>query len=286
MNLIKGKHLEGERALFQCEDSQIESCLFDNGESPLKEGKNLIVVNTDFGWKYPLWYNRNLTVKNCHFLKDSKSGLWYVKNGTFSSLDIEAIKEFRYCEGIRIEDTSFHHGAETLWNCKDVSLKRLEIQEADYFGFHSSDIEGEKLHLVGNYCFDSGKNIYLKDSVLLSKDAFWNAEHVLLVNCVIEGEYFGWNSSDITLIHCTIKSHQGFCYMKNLKLIDCKIEESDLIFEYCENIDVTSLTPLSTVKNPISGKIKAPSIECLIENDAKIDHTKVLIESEVKSREI
>ena len=185
MNLIKGKHLEGERALFQCEDSQIESCLFDNGESPLKEGKNLIVVNTDFGWKYPLWYNKNLTVKNCHFLKDSKSGLWYVKNGTFSSLDIEAVKEFRYCEGIRIEDTSFHHGAETLWNCKDVSLKRLEIQKADYFGFHSSDIEGERLHLVGNYCFDSGKNIYLKDSVLLSKDAFWNAEHVLLVNCVI-----------------------------------------------------------------------------------------------------
>ena len=56
MKEITNKHLEGERSLFRCQDALIKDCIFANGESPLKEGRNLLVDGCTFYYKYPLWY--------------------------------------------------------------------------------------------------------------------------------------------------------------------------------------------------------------------------------------
>ncbi len=46
----------GERALFAEDGAQIYDCIFDDGESPLKESKNIEVYKSQFKYKYPLWY--------------------------------------------------------------------------------------------------------------------------------------------------------------------------------------------------------------------------------------
>ena len=116
------------------------------------------------------------------------------------------------------------------------------------------------------------------DSVLHTKDAFWNCDKVTLKNCTVIGEYFGWNSKNVTLIHCRIQSHQGFCYMENVTLVDCEVVDSDLIFEYCSNIDAKILTEIDSVKNPISGRIVSKGIKKLILEKEFIDPAKTRFE--------
>lgn len=265
------KHFTGERALFKKKNIEVDDCLFDDGESPLKEGNNITVTNSTFGYKYPLWYGNNHKVSDSTFLEMSRSGIWYTNNSSFKRLNLIAPKLFRRCENILIEDCSFKHASETLWTCRNIKLNNLEIKEGDYFGKDSSFIEANNIKLNGNYCFDGGNDIKISNSTLYSKDAFWNCNNVVVENSKIIGEYFGWNSKNITLKNCHIESHQGFCYIENLTLIDCTISNSDLIFEYCKNINIKVNSDIESVKNPISGNIICNKIKELILDDKDIN---------------
>ena len=54
MKRIENQVLTGERALFQSHDAEILSCRFEDGESPLKESRDLRLTDCTFAWKYPL----------------------------------------------------------------------------------------------------------------------------------------------------------------------------------------------------------------------------------------
>lgn len=285
MEKIDNKHYTGERALFKSRDLEIDKCLFDDGESPLKESKNLIITNTTFGYKYPLWYGDNHQVSNCKFLEMSRSGIWYNNHSTFKDLEIIAPKLFRRCDSISLENINFYDAKETLWTCSNISLKNIKIENGDYFGKDSSNIYADNITINGNYCFDGGKNIKVSNSILNSKDAFWNCENVTIKNSTIVGEYLGWNTKNLTLINCQIKSHQGFCYIENLIIKNSTITDSDLIFEYCKNIDVDVNSTLDTVKNPISGIIRSYGIKDYIKDDNDIDHSKVKLINKVNEDE-
>ena len=165
--------------------------------------------------------------------------------------------------------------AETLWHCKDVSLENVSAK-GDYFAMNCENLKIEKLNLVGNYCFDGCKNLTIKDSKLLSKDAFWNCEDIYAQNCIINGEYLGWNSKNITLVDCTITSLQGMCYIENLIMRGCVSVDTTLAYEY-SSVDAEMLSDMQSVKNPLSGRIKAKDIKELIMDEKFIDPTKTKI---------
>ena len=169
---------------------------------------------------------------------------------------------------------------ETLWNCENVQLCKV-CAVGDYFGMGSENISAENLTIDGNYVFDGAKNINIKGARLISKDAFWNCENVTVTDAVIIGEYLGWNSKNVTFINCTIESNQGLCYMENLKLVNCKLVNTDLAFEY-STVDAEVVSEIDSVKNPISGRIKARAIKELIMDDSLVDvsKTEIIIESE------
>ena len=54
-NEIRQQFLTGERALFHARDLNIYDTIFDAGESPLKESRNIELWGSMFRWKYPLW---------------------------------------------------------------------------------------------------------------------------------------------------------------------------------------------------------------------------------------
>lgn len=277
MTKIENQHFTGERALFRSENLEIHNCLFDDGESPLKESRNCVLDHVTFGYKYPLWYGKNHTVRNSTFLLMSRSGLWYTFSSRFEHCHIIAPKEFRRCEDIYLEDIIFDDASETLWTCRKVIMKDIKAK-GDYLLKDSKEVEVNNLTLDGNYAFDGGEDIIVRNSVLNTKDAFWNCKNVLLENCTIIGEYFGWNSSHVTLRNCTISSHQGFCYMDDLVMENCKIIDSDLVFEYCRNIKAEILSSLGSVKNPISGTIRALGYSEIIRDDERIDLSKIHLE--------
>ena len=53
---IREQRLTGERALFGGENLNIYDTIFADGESPLKESRNLKLHGSMFQWKYPLCY--------------------------------------------------------------------------------------------------------------------------------------------------------------------------------------------------------------------------------------
>lgn len=267
MEKISDKFYTGERSLFMSDGLEIENCEFGEGESPLKESKNVSVKSSVFGWKYPLWYGENVAVRDCVFKEMSRAGVWYTSDSTFSDCKIDAPKLFRRCASLVIENTNFSDAKETLWACSGVKLKNVSADGGDYFAMNSRDLDVENLTLHGNYSFDGAKNVVIRSSVLCSKDAFWNSENVTVYDSVIEGEYLGWNAKNLTLINCTVRSHQGMCYVENLVMKDCKIENTDLAFEY-SSVDVTASGKVDSIKNPSSGRICVEEVgEIILEKD-------------------
>lgn len=282
MTNITEKRLTGERALFMSKDLHITNCIFADGESPLKESKNLLVENSSFQWKYPFWYCNDVVVKNSTFFEMGRAGIWYTNNITLEDVLYEAPKGFRRCNNVKLTMVDFPQADETLWNCNNVEMVDV-VAKGNYFAMNSKNMKLDGFRLVGNYSFDGCENIEIHNAKMLSKDAFWNCKNVTVYDSYICGEYIGWNAENVTFVNCTIESNQGFCYMKNVKLENCKLLNTDLSFEYAENIDAEVTTNIVSVKNPVSGKIIAKGIDELIFDDEAIDRNATDIQcSEVK----
>lgn len=277
MNRFENTTFVGERALFMTNDAIINNVTFMDGESPLKESKNLNINHSEFKWKYPLWYCQHVEVNDSTLFDTARSGIWYTEYIKMVNCHILAPKTFRRSKGITLINCQLDDAKETFWSCKDVKLENVTAN-GDYFGMNSENVEIDRFILNGNYAFDGAKHIIVRNAKMESKDSFWNCEDVVVYDSYINGEYFGWNSKNITLINCTVSSKQGFCYMKNVKLINCRLINTTLCFEFCENIDAEITTSIDSLKNPISGHIKAKEIKELILDENIINPKNTIIE--------
>ncbi len=278
MKHLTDKRFTGERAVFRGKDLLFFNCLFEDGESPLKESKNIKLEGCTFGWKYPLWYSENIEAVNCLWTETGRAGVWYTENITVLNSSVNAPKNFRRCTNIRLENVEIPNAQETLWQCERVTLKNVKVY-GNYFAMNCTDITADNLELYGDYGFDGARNVVIRNSVLQTKDAFWNCENVTVTDSKITGEYFGWNSRNVTLINCEIESLQGFCYIEKLKLVNCRLNNTTLSFEYCKDIDADVAGEIASVKNPESGVIVCDGIgELIIDKDeVDADRTKIII---------
>ena len=264
---IKNKICSGERALFGTRNAVIKDCVFENGESPLKESSGLELYDTMFRWKYPLWYCHDIKAVDCTWLEMARAGVWYSKNVTVTHALIQAPKNFRRCLELSLTDVQFTHALETLWSCSHVTLNDVTAAGGDYFAMNCDHVKVDGLRLDGNYSFDGAKDVEIRNSKLLTKDAFWNSENVTVYDSFISGEYLGWNAKNLTLVNCTVESLQGMCYVDGLVMKNCKLIDTTLAFEYSK-VDADISSGIESVLNPGSGMIRAPRIgELIIEKD-------------------
>ncbi len=266
----KNDYFEGERSLFAEHDANIVNTVFGDGESPLKESYNISLTNSIFKWKYPLWYSKHVHVDNTTFETMARSGIWYTHDIQIENSILQAPKLFRRCTDISLDHVFFADAEETLWNCDDVKMVHVQAT-GNYFGMNTDNCYLDHVNIVGNYCFDGSKNIEIHNSTFISKDAFWNCENVTIVDSTISGEYLGWNTKNLTLINCTIESNQGLCYIDGLILKNCRLLRTDLAFEYCQNIDADIVSDVVSIKNPISGVIKAHHVGEIILDATKVN---------------
>ncbi len=278
MKHINQEFLSGERALFQGRDLKICDTTFSDGESPLKESRNIELYRSMFKWKYPLWYSRDIRLEDCVLFEMGRAGIWYTEHISMKNCIVEAPKNFRRSTGIELERVTLPIPCVSLWIC-DLSRLFLVSAIGDYFAMNSSNIYIDGFELVGNYSFDGVKNAEIHHARLLSKDAFWNSENVTVYDSFISGEYLGWNAKNLTLINCTIESEQGMCYIDNLVMKNCRLLNTTLAFEY-STVDVEVNNVIDSVLNPISGTIRAGKIGELIMDASKVDVTKTLIQTE------
>ena len=266
-HLIQGLTFDEERALYNIKNTEVRDCTFAgpaDGESVLKETRNVLVRPCDFSLRYPLWHARGFTLDNVSMDELTRAAIWYSYDGIIKNTKMDGIKALRECENICIEDSTAH-SPEFGWRTKGLKIKRSEM-ESEYFLFECKDVQIEELKMKGKYSFQYVENMTITNSYLDTKDAFWHGKNITVKDSVLKGEYLAWFSEDLTLINCKIIGTQPLCYCKNLKLINCTMEETDLSFEYSE-VEADIKGNIISVKNPKAGTIIADSIGEIIWDD-------------------
>ena len=257
MKTIKDIETGGERPFFASNELKLENVVIHEGESALKECRDVVTEGCLFEGRYPFWHNDRFEIRNCRFTVDSRAPLWYSRNMLMADTVLESPKSLREMETIRLERVRVPDAVETLWHCKDVHIDDMEVVNGDYFLLHSDDIEIENLRLKGKYTFQYCRRVVVRNSVLDTKDAFWMTSDVLLENCLVKGEYLAWHSHNLRLVNCHITGTQPLCYAHNLVLENCTFgEDADLAFEY-SSVEAQVNSRITSVKNPLTGSIRA-----------------------------
>lgn len=277
---IQHQTFDEERALYHLQNTRVSDCTFAgpaDGESVLKEARDITVEDCRFSLRYPLWHVQKYELISSQMDEKTRAPIWYSNNGRIVNCKIHGIKCLRECGNTRIEDCEIE-SPEFGWKCHDIIFERTEMR-SEYFLLDSRDIEMDHLHLKGKYSFQYVENAYIRNSILDTKDAFWHSHNITVEDSVVKGEYLGWFSEGLTLIRCRIIGTQPLCYCKNLRLVDCTMEETDLAFEYSD-VEATVNGHILSVKNPKSGTITADSVGEIIREDAVMECTgEVIIRS-------
>ena len=267
---ISGKRFDQERALYNLNKTDVVNCIFAgslDGESVLKECRNIRVLDCKFSLRYPLWHAKKIILKGCSMDELTRAPLWYSNDGKIENCVIEGVKCLRECKNIQVDKTKIV-SSEFGWRCKNLKINNSTVDSV-YFLFESKNVQIDNLNMQGKYSFQYTKNLHIINSNLDTKDAFWHSKNVIVENSIIKGEYLGWFSENLTLINCKIVGTQPFCYCKNLKLVNCVMEQTDLAFEY-SSVDADVVGEIVSVKNPKSGIILADSIGEIIQDGAVI----------------
>lgn len=275
--LIENQTFEEERTLYHLQFATISHCTFAgkvDGESPLKEGRNITLENCDFSLRYPLWHVQNFFLNQCTLDEKSRAGFWYDTHGILHNCKLDGIKAIRECYDIKLHNCHIH-SPEFGWKSNYITLEYSDI-ESEYLFLDSKNVELSHVTMKGKYSFQYMENLKISDCHLDTKDAFWHSKNVTVSNSIVKGEYLGWYSENLTLDHCTIIGTQPLCYCKNLKLIDCIMQDTDLAFEYSD-VDAFINGTIDSVKNPRSGRIFCESIGEIIHDDPVMEcHAEII----------
>lgn len=169
---IKNTTYGGERPLFASHGLRMEHVTIQAGESALKECSDIEAVDCRFEGKYPFWHVDGFVVRNCLFTEGARAALWYSRNLTMSDTRVEAPKMFREMDGIRLENVQLPFAQETLWHCRNVQLRNVQVDKGDYIFMHGENIRIEDYAQRGNYSFQYCRNVVIRNAVINSKDAF------------------------------------------------------------------------------------------------------------------
>jgi len=275
---IMGKQFDEERALYHLTNADVLDCDFAgpaDGESALKEARDVKLENCTFSLRYPLWHVEKFYLHDSKMEETCRAAIWYAKEGTITDSDLHGIKAIRECENIRISDCTIT-SEEFGWKSSHITVTDSTLA-AQYLFLDSRNVKLDRVKMSGKYSFQYMENLEISNSILDTKDAFWHSKNVTVTNCLVKGEYLGWFSENLTLVNCKIVGTQPLCYCRGLKLIDCTMEDTDLAFEYSE-VEATIQGHVDSIKNPLSGTIEADSVGDVIMSDAVMECTgKVVI---------
>jgi len=270
LTVYKNMTLDEERALYGVSDAVIQNCRFDgplDGESALKESRNIDLTGCDFNLRYPLWHVERGLIDNCRMTENCRAALWYDNEITIKNSIMNGIKAVRECTDITIQNCRIE-SPEFGWLSRKIDITDT-VLNSEYPFLFSSGLYFNNFTLHGKYSFQYVKDVQIEKSFLDTKDAFWHSKNVTVTDSIVKGEYLGWYSENLKLIRCRIIGTQPLCYADNLILEDCEMIHCDLAFEK-SHVNAVVKGSIDSVKNPLSGSVSADSIgEIIYDDDAE-----------------
>ena len=283
MKIIEDQKFDQERAFYAACDLYIRNCAFDgpaDGESAVKESRNIRLEHVYCNLRYPFWHDHGLKITDSQLTLLCRAALWYSNHIEIKDTKMHGIKALRECSNVTIKNCDIV-SPEFGWSVKNIQMEKTKA-ESEYFMMRSENLDFSEVELKGKYSFQYIKNGEFNGCIFDTKDAFWHGENITVRNSVIKGEYLAWYSNGLTLINCKIMGTQPFCYCRNLKLIDCEMIDTDLCFEKSQ-VEATITTPVISIKNPISGQIVAPEVGEII-RDEEETKAKIIIRGQNKKQ--
>lgn len=271
MEIIENKTFDEERALYNLKDGLVKNCTFagpKDGESVLKESRNIKVIDSKFSLRYPLWHVQKYELISSELDENTRAPIWYSNDGIIDKCNIKGVKLLRECNNTKILNSDID-SREFGWKCNNIQLNNSNIV-SEYIFLDSKNVKLDNVKFTGKYSFQYMENVEISNCILDTKDAFWHSKNVTVRDSIIKGEYLAWFSDGLTLINCKIIGTQPLCYCKNLKLVNCTMESTDLSFEYSD-VDAQINGYVESIKNPKSGKIIVDSVGEIINEDSIMD---------------
>lgn len=258
MELVENKTFDQERTLYGTRDLLVRHCQFDgpaDGESALKECRDITVQDCFFNLRYPFWHDHKLTIAGSELTPLCRAALWYTEHAVIRDSRLHGIKAVRECGDIKISRCDIL-SPEFGWSTRGMQMEDTHV-ESEYFMMRSDHVYLDKVDFKGKYSFQYVQDMVIEHCVLDTKDAFWHAQNVIVRNSVVKGEYLAWYSDNVTFENCLIQGTQPLCYCTNLKLVNCRMGGCDLAFERSQ-VEATLSESPSSIKNPLSGTITIP----------------------------
>ena len=267
MRTIQNQTFGEERALYGSRDILVKDCSFDgpaDGESALKECKNVQVEHSFFNLRYPFWHDHGLTIRDSDMTELCRAALWYSDHINIENTRLHGIKALRECSDVKMTGCDVI-SPEFGWSVQNIEMEDCGA-ESEYFMMRSAGLHFTNVRMKGKYSFQYIENSVFENCVFDTKDAFWHAKNVTVRSSVVKGEYLAWYCENVTFENCKIIGTQPFCYCTNLKLVDCEMIDTDLCFEKSE-VEASITTAVRSIKNPRAGTIVLPSVEEIILDD-------------------
>ncbi len=269
MKTITGKNFDRERALYGSDGLVLRHCSFDgpaDGESALKESRNVRAEDCFFNLRYPFWHDEHMKIVGSEMTELCRAALWYSRNVEIVDTKLYGIKALRECSKVKINDCDII-SPEFGWSVHQMEMENSTV-ESEYFMMRSDFLTFRNVTLKGKYSFQYIENSFFENCNFDTKDAFWHAKNIVVRDSVVKGEYLAWYCENVTFENCRIIGTQPLCYCKGLKLVDCEMVDTDLCFEKSE-VEATIKTPVDSIKNPLSGSIHVPCVGEMIRDDEK-----------------
>ena len=260
MRTIQNQTFGEERALYGSRDILVKDCSFDglaDGESALKECKNVQVEHSVFNLRYPFWHDHGLTIRDSDMTELCRAALWYSDHINIENTRLHGIKALRECSDVKMTGCDVI-SPEFGWSVQNIEMEDCGA-ESEYFMMRSAGLHFTNVRMKGKYSFQYIENSVFENCVFDTKDAFWHAKNVTVRSSVVKGEYLAWYCENVTFENCKIIGTQPLCYCRGLKLINCEMIDCDLAFERSE-VEAVIATPVLSIKNPLSGRIIVPAV--------------------------
>lgn len=260
MEIIENKSFDEERALYESRGLSVRGCAFDgpaDGESALKECTDIEVIGSYFNLRYPFWHDKAVKISDCEMTELCRAALWYSEGIVIENSRLHGIKALRECADVIMRGCDII-SPEFGWSVRGLEMTDCTV-ESEYFMLRSVDLRFTNVKFKGKYSFQYIENSVFENCEFDTKDAFWHAKNVTIRNCTVKGEYLAWYCENVTFENCIITGTQPLCRCKGLKLINCELHDADLCFEKSD-VDAEITTHVISIKNPLSGRIRVPSV--------------------------
>ena len=140
-NEVTGKGFDEERALYNLTKADVTDCVFAgpaDGESVLKEARDVKLENCTFSLRYPLWHVEKFRMIDSKMDEKTRAPIWYSRDGIISDCDLHGIKAIRECENIKLNDCTVV-SEEFGWKSRGITVKDCKLT-AQYIFFDSKDV--------------------------------------------------------------------------------------------------------------------------------------------------